>query len=231
VLALDLEAAEGTARQRLAYTLTFMARVHAKTGAKPLFYSYTSYVAEMLAVATAAQRAQLLSYPLWMADPSRAAGHPRLEGFRTWAVHQYGIGRGLDQNVLNGDAALWRQMAIPAPHAPVPPKTTPAGKPPVKPVTKPVVHLSHLLEARRRDIPAKTGHTTYKAEVLEVEKALHAEGLLAAQYVDGSWGSKTDAAYDAFRRKMGYKGSDATGAPGLASLRKLSARHGFPAAA
>jgi hypothetical protein len=97
--------------------------------------------------------------------------------------------------------------------------------------TKPVVSLAHILAARKADIPAKTGHTTHKAEVLIVENALHAEGVLDKQYCDGSWGTKTDDGYDAFRRKMGYKGDAAKGAVGLESLRKLAARHNFTAKA
>lgn len=98
--------------------------------------------------------------------------------------------------------------------------------------TKPTVSLAHVLAARKADRPAPDGHTTYPAEVKIVEKALKAEGLLSATYAsDGSWGTKTDDAYDAFRRRMGYRGSDATGAPGLESLKKLAARHGFTAKA
>lgn len=99
------------------------------------------------------------------------------------------------------------------------------------PAPKPVVSVAHLNSARAKDVPAETGHTTHKAEVLVVEKALHAEGLLSSGYVDGSWGTKTDDAYDAFRRKMGYTGSSATGKVGLESLKKLAARHGFTAKA
>jgi hypothetical protein len=103
-----------------------------------------------------------------------------------------------------------------------------------KPATpaKPSVSLAHILAARKADVPAATGHTTYPAEVKIVEKALQAENCLAATYAaDGSWGTKTDDGYDAFRRKVGYTGSAATGAPGLESLKKLAARHGFTAKA
>lgn len=105
------------------------------------------------------------------------------------------------------------------------PAVTPAPK------AKPVVSVAHINAARKKDIPAATGHTTYKTEVLVVERALHSEGLLSSTWVDGSFGTKTQAAYDAFRRKMNYRGGDATGSVGLASLRKLAARHGFTAKA
>lgn len=113
-------------------------------------------------------------------------------------------------------------------------KAAPTGAPdptPGKPATKPTVSVAHLNAARAKDIPAPTGHTTYKAEVLVVENALVAEGLLAKQYADGSWGTKTDEAYTAFRRRAGYTGSAATGSVGLESLKKLAAKRGFTAKA
>ncbi|WP_308065639.1 glycoside hydrolase family 25 protein [Streptomyces scabiei] len=93
----------------------------------------------------------------------------------------------------------------------------------------PTVSLANIVAARRKDLPAKTGHTTHKKDVLIVEWALNREGLLAAKYVDGSWGSKTDAAYKAFRLRMGYRGKAATGDPGIESLTKLAKRRGFKA--
>lgn len=94
--------------------------------------------------------------------------------------------------------------------------------------TKPVVDISNVIAARAKDLPAATGHTTYKSDVIIVERALHAEGLLAAQWVDGSWGSKTQEAFDNFRRRvLKLSGSDATGAPGKYSLTALGKRHGF----
>ncbi|MFB7114049.1 peptidoglycan-binding protein [Streptomyces sp. NPDC056291] len=94
---------------------------------------------------------------------------------------------------------------------------------------KQTVSVAHLNAARAKDIPAPTGHTTHKAEVLVLENALVAEGLLQKKYADGSFGTLTQDAYDAFRRRMGYKGSAATGSVGLESLKKLAARRGFTA--
>jgi len=101
---------------------------------------------------------------------------------------------------------------------------------PATPAAKPKVSLAHVVAAARKDPPATDGHTTYKTEVLLVEKALKAEGLLAADYVDGSFGTKTVAAYARWQRSPaggGYTGSDADGIPGKASLKLLAARHGF----
>lgn len=99
-----------------------------------------------------------------------------------------------------------------------------------KPVTTVTVSLAHVVAAARKDPSAAQGHTTHKAEVLIVEKALKAEGLLPSQYVDGSFGTKTVDAYARWQRSPaggGYVGNAADGIPGKASLKRLAARHGF----
>jgi peptidoglycan hydrolase-like protein with peptidoglycan-binding domain len=102
--------------------------------------------------------------------------------------------------------------------APDPAPATPA---------KPKVSVAHIVYAAKHDPAAAQGHTTYKGEVLLVEKALKAEGLLASQYVDGSFGTKTVSAYKALQKRYGYTGSAADGIPGKASLSKLGNAHGF----
>ncbi|MFF9625454.1 N-acetylmuramoyl-L-alanine amidase [Streptomyces griseosporeus] len=95
---------------------------------------------------------------------------------------------------------------------------------------KPKVSLAHIVSAARHDPPAAQGHTSYRSEVLIVERALKAEGLLPDEYVDGSFGTKTVTAYARWQRsKAGgsYTGSAADGIPGQASLTRLAARHGF----
>jgi hypothetical protein len=108
---------------------------------------------------------------------------------------------------------------------PVPPK--PAPKPVPKPPATPTVNLNHLIAARKHDAPAPGPAKLYPAEVLILEKALQAEGLLAAKYVDGSYGTTTVTAVAALQRKMGYKGKDADGTIGSSSLAYLAKRHGF----
>lgn len=105
-----------------------------------------------------------------------------------------------------------------------------AVPPPPKPPTKPVVYLDHILRAIKKDGPAPTGHTTYKSEVLIVEKALNKEGLLASAYVDGSAGTISfgdGSAYQKWQKKCGYTGKDADGIPGNASLSRLGRKYGF----
>jgi hypothetical protein len=103
--------------------------------------------------------------------------------------------------------------------------TTPSKPTPSTPKQK--VSVAHVAAAARKDPPAADGHTTYKAEVLLVERALAAEKLLATSYVDGSFGSKTVAAYKAWQKRLGYSGTAADGIPGRTSLTKLGAKHGF----
>ncbi|MEV5953718.1 N-acetylmuramoyl-L-alanine amidase [Streptomyces sp. NPDC051987] len=95
---------------------------------------------------------------------------------------------------------------------------------------KPHVSLAHVVYAAQHDPQAAQGHTTHQADVLVVERALKAEGLLAAQYVDGSFGTKTVTAYARWQRSAaggGFTGTAADGVPGKTSLTKLAARHGF----
>ncbi|WP_221349136.1 peptidoglycan-binding domain-containing protein [Streptomyces beigongshangae] len=92
---------------------------------------------------------------------------------------------------------------------------------------KPVVDLSNLIAAARRDPGLPQGGKTHKSDVLVVEKALVAEGLLPSRWADGSFGTKTVEAYAALQRRYGYSGADANGIPGQTTLRKLGKEHGF----
>lgn len=111
-----------------------------------------------------------------------------------------------------------------------PPATKPpATKPPTtKPPAKPVVSVANVIKAYQRDRPAKTGATSFPADVKPVEAALHKLGFLGKTYAsDGSFGTTTSAALDAFRRSIGLKGADATGTPGKYSLTELGKRSGL----
>lgn len=153
---------------------------------------------------------------LWIADPSAPAGHPRVE--HPWLFHQYSSAGGTDRNVGNfanpGALRTWaaKGVKVPAP----------------KPAAKPRVDLSNAVAAAKTDPKARQGHRTHAADVRLIEAALKAERLLAAEYAgDGSFGTKTLAAYAAWQRKCGYAGADADGIPGKASLTALGKRHGF----
>ncbi|MGW2543414.1 peptidoglycan-binding protein [Kitasatospora sp. NPDC001574] len=89
------------------------------------------------------------------------------------------------------------------------------------------VSLAHLVAAARTDPGAAQGHQTYGAEVLVVEQALADEGFLEQRWADGSFGTRTVAAYAAYQRHLGYTGTAADGIPGRASLERLGARRHF----
>lgn len=105
----------------------------------------------------------------------------------------------------------------------------PGGAPAPKPTpSRPRVDLSRLVSAAKTDPPDRQGHVTYMAGVNLVEAALVKEGLLAKMYAgDGSYGSATRDAYAKWQRRLGYSGSAADGVPGMTSLKKLGAKHGF----
>ena len=94
--------------------------------------------------------------------------------------------------------------------------------------SRPRVDLSRLVQAAKADPRARQGHVTYMTGVNLVEAALVREGLLGRRYAgDGSFGSLTRDAYAKWQRRLGYSGSAADGIPGMTSLKKLGARHGF----
>lgn len=99
--------------------------------------------------------------------------------------------------------------------------TTPDPKPPT---TLPKVSLSHVIQAAQADPGGPQGSAKYRTEVKLVEAALSAAGFLDAQWVDGSFGTKTVTAYSAFQRYLGYSGAGADGIPGQHSLTWLAQR-------
>lgn len=102
---------------------------------------------------------------------------------------------------------------------------TPQPKPPA---AKPTVDLSKVVSAARTDPAARQGHQTYAAGVRLVEQALDKLNYLAPGYAsDGSYGTKTVAAYAAWQKHCGYSGSDADGIPGKASLARLGKDSGL----
>jgi peptidoglycan hydrolase-like protein with peptidoglycan-binding domain len=76
------------------------------------------------------------------------------------------------------------------------------------------------IDPRRADNTLTPGA---KSSVLLVEQALQAKHLLAAQWVDGYFGTTTITAYTQYQKSLGYTGLDANGLPGRSSLTKLGA--------
>lgn len=91
----------------------------------------------------------------------------------------------------------------------------------------PTISLARVIKAAQVDPGAPQGHKTYPTEVYIVEKALVHAGLLAASYVDGSYGTKTRTAYSMWQQHLGYSGHDANGIPGVTSLTTLGNKYGF----
>ncbi|ARZ67063.1 peptidoglycan-binding protein LysM [Streptomyces albireticuli] len=89
------------------------------------------------------------------------------------------------------------------------------------------VSLANVVAAAGSDPDAPQGATSHRDDVLVVERALQAEGLLSAEWVDGSFGTSTQDAYAEWQSRCGYEGDDADGVPGRTSLEKLGAEHGF----
>ena len=94
------------------------------------------------------------------------------------------------------------------------------------PTALPVANMEAVLKAAQIDPrrPDTTITPGSKDSVLLVEQALSAKGLLAGEYVDGHFGTKTIDAYAAYQRSLGYTGLDASGLPGQTSLKTLGAQ-------
>jgi hypothetical protein len=103
--------------------------------------------------------------------------------------------------------------------------TIPKASAPAKP-SRPTVDLSRLRAAARQDPPSSGQRVTYSG-VRVVEDALVQEGLLARSLADGHFGTATLTAYSRWQQRLGYRGADADGIPGRASLDRLGAKHGF----
>lgn len=154
--------------------------------------------------------------PLEICNGPKDAGIGYHVQFKDWSNVSGKVCPGPDRvKQFKGELAAWLKAEDPR---------TPA---PTKDVT---VDLSQVVKAARTDPGAAGGTFTAKADVLVVEKALKAEGLLSKPEPDGHYGTATIAAYAAFQRSAAggsYSGHDADGIPGLASLTKLGKRHGF----
>lgn len=136
-------------------------------------------------------------------------------------------GRMMDMAKVRSDIAVTLSGAVKTPAPPATPADKPSSKPPAKPTDRrPLVDLSKLVDAARRNPSAKGTPVTYSG-VRTVEAALVRAGHLAANLADGHYGQATVKAYAAWQRHLGYSGQSADGIPGMASLTALAARYGF----
>ena len=93
-VALDHEVTDGLGPAAVsAWAVSVLSDLHTTFGRLPLIYTFLNF-------ADAGNCAGLGSYPLWMSDPSSAAGHPRVPApWKTWALHQYGTSGNIDRDV------------------------------------------------------------------------------------------------------------------------------------
>jgi hypothetical protein len=95
---------------------------------------------------------------------------------------------------------------------------------------RPVVSLSKLIAAFKKDAPKKGTPVSYEPAIY-VENALVAEKLLAKQYADGHAGTATRSGYSLWQQRCGFHGTqpggDADGTPGMTTLKRLGQKHGF----
>jgi lysozyme len=95
-VALDLEVTNGKTPAEVAnWAVRVQQDLASQLGRTPLLYTFLSF-------AEAGNCAGLGHYPLWIADPSSKAGHPRVpRPWTTWAVHQYSITGSIDRDIGN----------------------------------------------------------------------------------------------------------------------------------
>lgn len=92
----------------------------------------------------------------------------------------------------------------------------------------PTVSLGHMELAADRDPDLPQGGSTFKAEVLLLEKALVKLGFLSAQWADGSYGTKTLDAVKSVQRHLGFTSADdVDGVVGNTSLTWIGHRSGL----
>lgn len=105
-----------------------------------------------------------------------------------------------------------------------------ASPPPVPSPSQTAVHLWIVQMCAKEDPNKPQGETTNTVNVIPVQQALVAEGFLSnsdTSWGRGAFGSGTVTAYKKWQLRLGYTGPDADGMPGLVSLTKLGAKHGF----
>jgi hypothetical protein len=176
---LDLEVEEGQGPwQVAAWGRQVRSLLESDFGRKPILYTYPAF-------AEAGNCEGLGGYPLWIADPSSRAGHPRVPTpWKTWAIHQYVITGPIDR-----DIAAWTDRAG---------MTARVGKPkppPPKPVTHPVpaadvAHWrTHGITTLAREAAA---HHTTPAEILylAVQAGHKYRPSMAAYIAKGDWDAR-----------------------------------------
>jgi GH25 family lysozyme M1 (1,4-beta-N-acetylmuramidase) len=109
-VALDLETTNGNSPAEVAaWAVKVQEGLFHALGRTPLLYTFLSFAEE-------GNCAGLGHYPLWIADPSSTAGHPRVPGpWKKWAIHQYSITGSIDRDVGNfaSKTAMFKALGKP----------------------------------------------------------------------------------------------------------------------
>jgi lysozyme len=107
LLVLDLERTDGKSAAHVSsWARTWCSRVAKAIGCDPILYTFLSFAQE-------GNCAGLGGHPLWIADPSRTAGRPRVPApWKHWLLHQYDVDP-IDADVANvSTAAALRAYGI-----------------------------------------------------------------------------------------------------------------------
>lgn len=104
ILVLDHETPGSSPAHDAAWARAWCQHVTAQVGYKPVVYTFLSFAWE-------GRCEGLGGYPLWIADPSRAPGSPRVPApWTSWVMHQYSENGGIDHDVFTGDRAAWLKL-------------------------------------------------------------------------------------------------------------------------
>lgn len=125
-IALDLETTDGLRASSVAdWSATVLGLLQREFSRLPLCYTFRAF-------AEAGNCAGLARYPLWIADPSAPAGHPRVPSpWNTWAIHQH------SWTPLDKDVAAYPTLAAMQAHL------GKSGPPPIpEPLEDPVLILN-----------------------------------------------------------------------------------------
>lgn len=94
--ALDVEVEDGVPWNRLnGGALSWLLSVEAERKCRPLVYTYPSFALHLV---------KLTGYPLWISDPDRKGGKPRIYPWKRWVLWQDDT-RVLDKDSLCGDVS------------------------------------------------------------------------------------------------------------------------------
>lgn len=115
-LALDHESTDGMEAPAVAAAaVNFRAALEKETKCKLIIYTFRNF-------AWTGNCEGLGDSPLWIADPSHPAGHPEVPlPWHRWDFHQYGVTRGIDDDLANFETvAEYEKLAV----LPTPPPLT-----------------------------------------------------------------------------------------------------------